>query len=171
MSKKPKAPLTPGQVLRAQRAKVMAKAVQSGKSTAEVAAAYGMTETTVRLACVQHKVDYPRRKRGAKSKVEERKRLAEAVQNGRTPTEVAKAFGQPYSAVLIACREQKVKLLVKNVGSMRILAGLISGKQQSAVARELGITRQRVSQVVQDAEKSGVFAAVESAKSQDRRPT
>jgi predicted transcriptional regulator len=167
MSKKLKKPLTPGQVSRAQLAYAMADAVRRGRSTWEVAAEYGKSETTVRLACSQHKVDYPRAKRGPKSKAEERKSLAEAVRKGRTAAEVARAFGQPYNTVLVACREQNVKLVTKNVGSMRILAAILSGKHQTAVAQELGITRQRVSQVVQDAENAGVFAAVRLAKSQE----
>ncbi|MBC7855577.1 MAG: hypothetical protein IAF94_19275 [Pirellulaceae bacterium] len=138
---------------------------------AEVAAAYGMTETTVRLACVQHNVDYPRLKRGPKSLVEERKALAEAVRNGRSVSNVAKAFGQPYRTVLIACREQHVKLIRKDVGAMRILAELIRGKHQSAVALELNISRQRVNQVALDASKSGVFAAVEATKARELRST
>jgi DNA-binding CsgD family transcriptional regulator len=171
MNKKPKKPLTPGQVSRAKRAKAMADAVRRGKSTFDVAAEYGKSEATVRMACVQHKIDYPRRKRGAKSKVEERKPLAEAVRNGRTAAEVAREYGVSYHTVLIACREQGVNLMTKNVGSMRILAGMISGKRQAAVARELGVTKQRVSQVVQDAENAGVFAAVELTKRQARRST
>lgn len=169
MNKASKIGHTSRQLLRAQRAKAMADAVRSGKSMNEVATEFGTSEAIVRAACVQHMVRYPRRKRGPKSKVEQRKPLAEAVRSGKSVAEVAKAFGQPYHAVRTACREQNVKLITSNVGAMKILAGLISGKHQSEVARELGVSRQRVSQVAQDAEKSGVFAAVELAKGHDRR--
>lgn len=160
MKKKPALTRTPGQILRAKNAKGMADAVRRGKSITEVAATYGKSEATVVMACNLHKVVYPRKKRGAHSKIEERKPLAEAVRSGKSVADVVQETGQSISVVRQACQEQGVSLPLANMNSMKILAGILSGKSQTEVARDLNISRQRVSQIMEVARSSGVFAVL-----------
>ncbi|MFN0019807.1 MAG: hypothetical protein ACKVP0_16240 [Pirellulaceae bacterium] len=160
MKKKLAPTRTPGQILRAKNAKGMADAVRRGKSITEVAADFGKSEATVILACKLHRVAYPRKTRGAPSKIEERKHLAEAVRSGKSVADVAQETGQPARVVRTACHEQGVSLPLANMNSMKILAGILSGKSQTEVARDLNISRQRVSQVMEVANSSGVFAVL-----------
>lgn len=160
MKKKPALTRTPGQILRAKNAKGMANAVRRGKSIAEVAAEFGKSEATVILACNRHQVVYPRKKRGAPSKIEQRKLLAEAVLSGKSVADVAQESGQATRVVRQACQEQGVSLPIANMNCMRILAGILSGKSQSEVARDLNISRQRVGQVMDVVRSSGVFAVL-----------
>ncbi|MBC7855578.1 MAG: hypothetical protein IAF94_19280 [Pirellulaceae bacterium] len=156
-------------LIRIRREQAMAEAVRLGKSVGEVADAFKMSEATVRLACVTHHVVFPRKIALRASRAEELRPLAEAVLNGQSISEIALAFGVNCYDVRAACSEHHVHIpRDKKVGALRILAGIIAGKETSAISQELGISRQRVEQVKNLAERAGVFAAAELSQQQER---
>jgi transposase len=100
-----------------------------------------------------------------------RKKIADAVREGKHVAEVCKKFGIGLTTVKNACREHGVKVDRKQTRmsdekpateTLRIVAWLIQGYSGSEIAADAGVTRQYVNQVKQRATEAGIFEAVKS---------
>ena len=92
-----------------------------------------------------------------KQRRERRKRLAQAVRSGQKVDSVAKEYGLSEQMVRRACREFGVKppSLAKKT-HLAVVARLLKGKREVAVAEELGVSPQYVSAVKHRARQAGV---------------
>lgn len=94
-----------------------------------------------------------------------RVKLAQAVKDGDTPSEVATAHSVTPSVVYTACHEHGVNWEDgrsrdtghTNISLFAVLAKLRAGKSLRKTASELGITFQRVSQIKHEAIEHGVL--------------
>jgi transposase len=100
-----------------------------------------------------------------------RKKIADAVREGKQIADICKKFGIGLTTVKNACREHNVEIDRKQVRShekqpgtevLRIVAWLIQGYNSAEIAEDAGVTRQYVSQVKQRATEAGVFQAIGS---------
>jgi transposase len=85
---------------------------------------------------------------------ERRCRMASAVREGQELAEVAKAYGVSVGMLRRACREFGVPVArqrATKVNVFAILKALLDGQTRRAVAESLGISRQRVQQVAEEA--------------------
>ena len=89
-----------------------------------------------------------------------RKKMADRVRKGASLSEVAQEFKVSLSSVKAACLEHDVepaRRAAPNVTALDVVAALLKGEEtQSDVARRLGISRQRVHQIVVEAKKAGI---------------
>lgn len=137
----------------AQRRKQMAEDAQR-MDINRVAREWKVTRTAVVNACREHgfKVQVSLVERGAR-----RKRMAMFAQKNGVDA-AAQEFGVSIGTVYGACRENGINLARKPQEAELMLVitrKLLDGERQSDIARELGVSRQYVSQVKHRAIEAG----------------
>lgn len=99
-------------------------------------------------------------------RAQRRRDIAAEVADGAAVGEVARKYSVSVSMVANACQEHNVAppKLARNGSTqqrLQIVAWLIGGYTGGEIAEDLGVSRQYVSQVRQQAKDAGVFEAVE----------
>ncbi|WP_413936347.1 hypothetical protein [Nitrospira sp. BLG_1] len=87
-----------------------------------------------------------------------RKQIASDVLAGKKPSEVCKKYQCSSAYAYDACREHGVPYRCyeqKNPSTLKIAKLLLDGFGQSDVARQLGVTRQRIGQVAKKMREVG----------------
>ena len=91
-----------------------------------------------------------------------REAMARAVREGESPAEVAQRYRVGYATVREAMREHGVviddrRAAVKKITTYTIIARLIRGVRPAQIARDCGVSRQRVGQIYQKCVEAGIL--------------
>lgn len=163
---------------RREMVKLVRMKLRAGGSAAaidEVAAQFGVHPRTVLIACREAKVKPPGRREERRNR---RREMAEMVRaklkhggSGSAVDEVAMEFKVRLPIVRTACREAGIELPRRRsprqsqlpTKTLSIIAEIVAcpKKTLSEIARERGISRQRVFQIKSAAEANGLLAAVD----------
>ena len=138
---------------RRRRREEIAAAVQAGETPAEVAYRFGVTQSLVSRAC--EGLGLPRRQGGKARRAE----AAAAVAAGESPKDVAARYDRVLDWVHRSCWEAGVPYRTGNsvgLSTYRIIAALLRGERQVDIARQFGMSRQRVGQVREHCLAAGI---------------
>ena len=138
---------------RSQRRRHIASFILLGGTYADAVKRFGVTTETVRRACAEYGVPSLRERQCARNR-----RIAASATCADTYDDIASRFGVSKLTAIKACKEYNVlvprRQRIAN-STYRILALLQNTPLSlSAIANEVGVTRQRVHQIL----RRGVFA-------------
>ena len=92
---------------------------------------------------------------------ERRKQMAAEVKAGKSLAQVARKYGVMELTVRLAVRihgvQMKKVVADCNTSTLEILGRLLAGEKQSAIARDVGCSRENVNDIAKRARKAGIF--------------
>ena len=94
------------------------------------------------------------------ARAERRKKMADEVKAGKSLAQVARKYGVMESTVRLAVRihgVQMKKIVADcNTSTLEILGRLLAGERQSAIASDVGCSRENVNDIAKRAGKAGI---------------